>query len=100
MTRLSQPTTDPRSETVKAQRLQSPRTNQLVHWHVQFSALVGPAKIVVNYDPAAISKSVAVTVDIATHISVGIKHEQSDRTRTRELADHGYRIGIERAGVY
>jgi hypothetical protein len=67
---------------------------------VQLSALVGSAKVVVNHDPAAIGKQVAVAVDIATHVSVGIKNEQSDRTRTRELAHHGYRIGVERAAVY
>src|SRR5215468_6979812 len=100
MTKLSQPTTDPCSEAVKAQRLQSSSTNQLVHLHVQVSALVGSAKIVIDYDPAAIGKSVAVAVDIATHISVGVKNEQSDRTWTRELAHHGYRVGIERAAVY
>src|SRR5262249_27504062 len=100
MTKLSQPTTDPCSEAVKAQRLQSSSTNQLVHLHVQVSAFVGSAKVVVDHDPAAIGKSVAVAIDIATHISVGIKNEQSDRTWTRELAHHCNRIGTERAATY
>jgi hypothetical protein len=42
---------------------------------VQFSALIGSAKVVVDHDPARIGKSVAVAIDIATHIGVGIKNE-------------------------
>src|SRR6266700_1979643 len=48
---VDQPTTDPRSETVKAQWLQSPGTDQLVHLCAQLSALVGSAQVVVYRDP-------------------------------------------------
>ena len=94
------PTTDPCSETIKAQWLQSAGTHQLVHLRSQLSALVGSAQVVVYHDPAAIGKSVAKGVDIAMHIGVGIKNEQPNLPCAGDLRHHCDRVRIERTAIY
>src|SRR6266550_4361608 len=97
---VDQPTTDPRSETVKAQWLQSPGTDQLVHLCAQLSALVGSPQVVIDHDPAAIGKSVAKGVDIATDIGVRIKNEQPNFPCAGDLPHHCNRVRIERTAIY
>ena len=75
-------------------------THQLVHLRSQLSALVGSAQVVVYHDPAAIGKSVAKGVDIATHIGVGIKNEEPNLPCAGDLPHHCDRVRIERTAIY
>ena len=94
------PTTDPCSETIKAQWLQSAGTHQLVHLRSQLPALVGSAQVIIDRDPAAISKAIAVAIDVATDVGVSVKNEQPNLSGPAELAHHGHRVWVERTSVY
>jgi hypothetical protein len=43
--------------------------------HSQTFALVCAAQVVIDHHPTAIGKSIAIAVDIATNIGVGIKNK-------------------------
>ena len=75
-------------------------THQLVHLRSQLSALVGSAQVVIDRDPAAISKAVGVAVDVATDIGVSVKNEQPDLSGTAELAHRRHRVGVKRTSLY
>src|SRR4029450_6628779 len=97
---MDSPATDPRSQAVKAKRLQSPGPDQFVYLHSEACALVRAAQVIIDHHPAAMGKSLPIAVDIATDIGVGIENEQPNLPRAQDLADSGDRVRIERAAIY
>src|SRR5476651_879435 len=78
---LSQPPTDPGSPTVKSQRLQSPRADQIVYLSSSRASFVSSAEVIVDHHPATLGQSVAVTVDVAADIRMCIEDKQTDLAR-------------------
>jgi hypothetical protein len=57
------PPTDPRAEAVKAIRLQSPGSNQLVHLHSQAFALVCAAQVIIDHHPTRVGQQKSEALD-------------------------------------
>jgi hypothetical protein len=100
MTKLSKPAADPGSETIKPQWLEPTCLDQFIHLQAQAIALLCAAQIIVDHHPAVVRKPVAITVDIATNIGIGIKNKQPNLARAEGLPYPGNRVRIEGSGVY
>src|SRR5205807_3312736 len=72
------PPADPRAPAVKPQWLQPPFRYQFVHLRASRAGFARRADVIVDHHPAAVGKPVAVAIDVAPHVGVGVENEETD----------------------
>src|SRR5205085_1809710 len=95
----SQPATDPRPPTVESQSDQLSRGNELIDLRPRRSAFVTFTEVIIDHDPAPVRQPVAIAIEIAPDVVVGIENKQTDSARDGCFPDRLNCCWLERTTV-